>query len=334
MRSFFRSHWKVIVGIVLLILLALVTVNPRAAPHDAPLALRLQAHAAALQAAGLQADAAARRAAAAAYVTDALRLAGYRVTQAPAQDGGAIEASLGNVPAGTRPARTFLIGARIDPARLAAQPDAEADADGGAPARATVDDPAADAAAVLELARLLKHVRPGQGSAIRFAFFLDESAAAAARAGRDPERRQHRQPAPGSGSFIAFVGTLAASRPVRDALAAFQGASAPAGRGLAAPAYVQGVTLADRAAYRDGGAGPALMITDTSFTSYPYRHVRQRDGMDAPCPGGRAPDERHEERPAELPEARPAARRDYDGLARVVAGLARTVTALAAARQG
>lgn len=314
MRSFFRSRWKVILAIVLLIVLALVTVNPRAAPHAPPLPVRLLAHTMALQAAGLQDELPARRQDAADYIAGVLRMEGYRVRQAPALDGGGIEAALENVAPGTRPLRTFVVGARIDPARLRQAADG-GDAD-APPAR----DDAADAASVLELARLLKDLRPSQGTAIRFVFFLDPSAAAVSSQRRPAHPRRGRAAAPmadepGSGSFIAFVGTLASSRQVRDALAVFQGGAQVAGRGLAAPAYLQGVTLSDGASYGHGAtAGPALMITDTAFTSYPYHQAGSGDDTDA----GRTLD----------------ARRDYDGMARVVAGLARTLTALAAGQRG
>jgi len=44
MRHFLRSHWKSIVAIVLLVLLAMVTVNPGAAMPEPPLSMRLRAH--------------------------------------------------------------------------------------------------------------------------------------------------------------------------------------------------------------------------------------------------------------------------------------------------
>jgi hypothetical protein len=298
MRSFFRSRWKVILAIVLLVVLALVTVNPRAAPRVSPhasLPLRLLAHAAALEAAGLHADPTARRLEAADYIAGVLRMEGYRVRRASAFDGGGIEATIGNVAPGAAALRTFMIGARIDPAWFGRGADGDGNGDGGSAIGHGRDD-AADAASVLELARLLKDARPGRGNTIRFVFFL------AARPALAPDE-------PGGGSFIAFAGTPTSAHGVRDALAAFQGAAPGAGRGLAAPAYLQGVTLSD------GGAGPALMITDTQFTSYPYRQVG------APC--ARKPCDRTLD-----------ARRDYDGMARVVAGIARTIAALSAGQRG
>jgi hypothetical protein len=114
---------------------------------------------------------------------------------------------------------------------------------------------------------------------------------------------------PHAGNFIAFVGTLESSRLVQDALSAFQAASSFPAHGLAAPAYVQGVTLSDHSAYKRFGY-PAIMITDTGFMRYPYYKT-----------GGNAA----EDTPDKL---------DYASVARVVEGLARTITALAAGQRG
>jgi hypothetical protein len=48
MRSFLRDHWKAIVAIILLIVLALFTVNPSAAVPEPTLAERLRTHVAAV----------------------------------------------------------------------------------------------------------------------------------------------------------------------------------------------------------------------------------------------------------------------------------------------
>jgi hypothetical protein len=312
MRSFFRSHWKAIVAIVLLVLLALVTVNPGAATLEPPLAVRLRAHVLALQAPGA-ADT--RRADTAAYIAGVLRMAGYRVTPlAPPVGGGHdLEATRADVPAHGRPQRTFVIGARLDPLQLDPLPDA------GGIVPASARDDAGAAAAVLELARLLKDVRPGAGTDIRFVFFLDPRPAlpAVAPARQRQGRIKRPQMQPLGGSFVAYVGTLGSARRVQDALAAFQGGAGPDGQGLAAPAWLQGVTLSGGAAYGQAGAGtPALTVTDTAFDRFPYRQVQ--DEEEAGFGDG-------------------AARRDprdYEGIARVVAGLARTVTALAAGQRG
>lgn len=281
MRTFLRAHWKSIVAIVLLVLLALVTVNPGAAMPDPPLAMRLRAHMTAL--AGNQQDAT--------YIDSVLQAAGYAV-----QDRGGpghehrIEAVLANVAPGAKAARTFIVGARHD---------------GGDPG----------AAAVLELARLLASVRPSSGTEIRFVFFLAPKAVAAlpVDAGDDDVLPPDERP----GSFIAYVGSLASSRQVQDALSAFQSVAAGPAHGLATPAYMQGVTLSDHAARHDPGAGlPALVLTDTSFTRFPYRQAQEA------VPNG-APD-------ADDPPEQVV----FAGMARVVSGLARTLTALAAGQRG
>jgi hypothetical protein len=280
MRHFFRAHWKALVAIVLLVLLALVTVNPGAAMPEPPLAMRLRAHVTAL-ASGPQ-DAA--------YIGNVLQAAGYAV-----QDRGGIgherriEAVLASVAPGEKAARTFILGARDDGA----------------------DDSAPGTAAVLELARLLAGVRPSHGTEIRFVFFLAPKAAASlpVDTGVDDDVPSDERP----GSFIAYVGSLASSREVQDALSAFQSVAAGPAHGLATPAYMQGVTLSDRAGWHRPGAGlPALVLTDTSFTRFPYRQAQNA-----------------------APEAdEPPEQLVYDGIARVVSGLARTLTALAAGQRG
>lgn len=316
MRSFFRSHWKAIVAIILLVLLALVTVNPGAATLEPPLAVRLRAHVLALQSPG---PLDARRADTAAYIGGVLRMAGYRVKRLSPPDGGGhdLEATLSNIPPHGKPERTFVIGARLDPLQLDPLPDGAGDS-----LPVSTRDDAGGGAAVLELARLLKDVRPSPGTAIRFVFFLDPRPAAAASA--PPARRRHGrlagpriQPPDDSGSFVAYVGTLGSARRVQDALAAFQGGADPDDHGLAAPAYMQGVTLSGGAAYGQAGAGaPALTVTDTAFNRFPYRQVQDEE----------------EEGFGDAAARRDP--RDYDGIARVVAGLARTLTALAAGQRG
>jgi hypothetical protein len=171
---------------------------------------------------------------------------------------------------------------------------------------------------VLELARLLAEVRPSRGTEIRFVFFLAPKPGAAPPAGTpldDLTRMLADGPGERPGSFIAYVGSLASSRQVRDALAAFQSLADVPSRGLATPAYMQGVTLSDRAAWHHPGGGlPALVLTDTSFTRFPYRQA------DADANGAAADD--------------PPEKVVFAGMARVVSGLARTLTVLAAGQRG
>jgi len=276
MRHFFRAHWKAIVAIALLVVLALVTVNPGAAMPEPPLAVRLRTHVTAL--AGGPQDAS--------YIDSVLRAAGYAVRdRGGAGDERRIEAVLANVAPGTKAARTFIVGARHD-----------GTADGGP-----------GTAAVLELARLLAGVRPSGGTEIRFVFFLTSKAAP------NPDIDDAAPSGERPGSFIAYVGSLASSRQVQDALSAFQSVAAGPAHGLATPAYMQGVTLSDRASRHHAGAGlPALVLTDTSFTRFPYRQAESA-----------APDT--DEPPEQVV---------FAGMARVVSGLARTLTALAAGQRG
>lgn len=314
MPTFLRAHWKAILAIILLVLLATVSVDPRAMPADPAPAARLRMHVAALAAPAAAAPE--QLADAGNYIEHALQAAGYRVRRnADGSGRRQLEAVLADAgPAPARGARTFIVGAHYYAAPNGAF---------GTQAPADADDNANGAAAVLELARAMKDVRPGPGTEVRFVFFLDPHAppdadvpaadipAADVSAANVPDAALP-DSGIGSGSFVAYVGTLASSRQVQDALAAFQGANLPP-RGLAAPAYMQGVTLADRASWpHSGGAAPALVMADTAFTRFPYRHA---DGADA------------------SPDA-PPDERVYAGMARVVGALARTLTALAAGQQG
>jgi Zn-dependent M28 family amino/carboxypeptidase len=230
-----------------------------------------------------------------------------------------IEVSVANLAPNTKPARIFIIGAHYD----------------SAPGAPGANDNGSGTAAVLELARLLKDMHPSQGTEVKFVFFVNEEppwfmgeqmgsmqhARKLHEEGQKVEaaliletvgyytnaRRSQKQPPglegryPDTGNFIAFVGTLESSRLVQDSLAAFRSVSDFPSHGLAAPAYVQGVTLSDHASYKRFGY-PAIMITDTAFMRYPYYHTA-------------------EDTPDKI---------DYPSTARVVKGLVHTISALAA----
>jgi hypothetical protein len=257
MRTFLRAHWKVLVAIILLVLLALFTVNPGAAVPELSLAARLRSHVAAIvpgepgMATPAKPDDAAR------YIEDVLGAEGYAIRR----QARSIEVSVANAAPDSKPARMFIVGARLN------------------------DNNGSGAAAVLELARLLKDLRPSQGTEVKFVFFVNGE--------------------PDPGNFIAFVGTLESARLVQDALSAFRAVSDLPAHGLAAPAYVQGVTLSERFGH------PAITIADTGFLRYPYYKMNANDSA--------------EDTPDKL---------DYETTARVVQGLARTITALAAGAQG
>ncbi|MGB9110782.1 MAG: hypothetical protein WCC39_19000 [Telluria sp.] len=259
MQTLLRAHWKVHVAIVLLVLLALFAVAPGAAVPAPPLpslASRLHAHAAAIGSGG-----------AARHVRHVLAAEGYAVRR----HGASIEASVANLAPNARPARIFIVGVN-------------GDGDGSG------------TAAVLELARLLKDLRPSLGTEVKFVFFMGKDA-------RD---------APQAGSFIAFAGGVASARLVQDALSAFRAVSRMPARGLAAPAYVEGVTLSSHAGCQ-GGCYPAIAYTDTGFLRYPYYRMTTDDTTET---------------------TGSEATRDVEETARVVQGLARTITALAAGAQG
>jgi Zn-dependent M28 family amino/carboxypeptidase len=333
MRNFFHSHWKVIVALVLLILVAVLTVSPNAtsAASAAPeLAERLRGHVHAIASSEHNTGTPRALERAAVYIETALTRAGYRPTRQEYMAGGQrvrnIEVAVGNVATGKRPDRIFIVGAHYD----------------SVPGAPGANDNGSGTAAVLELARLLKAVRPGAGTELRFVLFVNEEppwligkmrgeemgsmvhAAGMKRQGRNVKaalvletmgshgtpNSQQLPPGlegryPSTGNFIAFVGTLASSNLVREALAAFRAASDFPAEGLAAPAHTTGVTLSDHSSYNRYGY-PALMITDTAFMRYPYYHTAQ-------------------DTPDKL---------DYEGMARVVTGLAKTIAALAGGAQG
>jgi hypothetical protein len=330
MRNFFHSHWKVIVALVLLILVAVLTVSPNStsAASAAPgLAERLRGHVSAIASTEHNTGTPRALERAAVYIETALTRAGYRPTRQEYMAGGQrvrnIEAAVGNVAQGKRPDRIFIVGAHYD----------------SAPGAPGANDNGSGTAAVLELARLLKTMRPSAGTEVRFVLFVNEEppwfmgeemgsmvhAAEMKRQGQnvkaalvletmgyytDAPNSQQLPPGlegryPSTGNFIAFVGTLESSNLVREALAAFRAASDFPAEGLAAPAHTTGVTLSDHSSYNRHGY-PALMITDTAFMRYPYYHTAQ-------------------DTPDKL---------DYESMARVVTGLAKTIAALAGGAQG
>lgn len=160
---------------------------------------------------------------------------------------------------------------------------------------------AAGAAAVLELARAAKTLSPAYGAEIRFVFFFDDDRPVG------PERRPDAGRRDG-GNFMAFIGTRASSSQVRQALAALRSDPMLARQGLAAPAHVMGLTLSGHGS--GPGDGPALVITETGFLRFPYFRTE--------TPPGQAPVQAQDHN-------------DYDGMARIVGGLARTLEALAGA---
>lgn len=275
MRNFFNSHWKVILAILLAIVLAMFTMDTSSSVP--PLAARLQAHTQALTSVSPGASNDTRHGALR-HVETSLRRYGYspRVRQGgdTAHPGRSIEVTVSMLAPGERPSRTFIVGAHLG-----------RDAAAGS----------AGAAAVLELARAAKALRPAYGTEIRFVFFGNDEPSASAERRAIAGRRD-------GGNFMAFIGTRESSAQVRQALAALRSDPMLARGGLAAPAHVMGLTLSGHGSGpRDG---PALVITDAGFLRFPYFH--------AETPPGQAQD-----------------RNDYEGMARIVGGLSRTLAALA-----
>jgi hypothetical protein len=235
----------------------LATVSMGAAPAPALLVSRLTLHTSMLGSAAGGRVGPGQAVDAARYIETALARLGYEVTrQSRTQQGSRmqqIEVTLPNPAPAHVPPRVLIIGANYSP---------------------LASDPGSGVSAVIELARLLRHVKRPDGTEIRFVFFV----------------RGIEEPGPPAGNFIAFSGTRAASDRVRKALASFHAVSSFPEEGLAAQAYVEGVTVSGK-----------LMITDVEFLRYPYSHAGQGAGQP-----------------------------DYDNMARVVDALARLVRKIAA----
>jgi hypothetical protein len=105
---------------------------------------------------------------------------------------------------------------------------------------------------------------------------------------------------PDRGDFIAFVGDLGARSLVRRSIEAFRKHAKFPSEGVAAPAFIPGVTWSDHWSFRRHGY-PAMMITDTAFNRYPHYHL-----------------------PSDTPD-----KLDYERMARVTLGLASMLNELA-----
>lgn len=105
---------------------------------------------------------------------------------------------------------------------------------------------------------------------------------------------------PDRADFIAFVGDLGARGLVRGSIGAFRKSAEFPSEGVAAPAFIPGVTWSDHWSFRRHGY-PAIMITDTAFYRYPHYHL-----------------------PNDTPD-----KLDYERMARVTLGLAAMLNELA-----
>lgn len=105
---------------------------------------------------------------------------------------------------------------------------------------------------------------------------------------------------PDRADYIAFVGDLGARSLVRKSIRHFRKSAAFPSEGVAAPAFVPGVTRSDHWSFRDLGF-PAIMVTDTAYNRNPHYH-----------------------RASDTPETL-----DYERMARVTLGLAAMLRDLA-----
>jgi Zn-dependent M28 family amino/carboxypeptidase len=255
--------------------------------------------------------------AAALYIENALAGFGYTASaQRFTTNGVAVRNIEVEVAGGTRAGEIVIVGAHYDSVQGAT----------GA------NDNGSGVAAVLELARLARDLKPAR--TLRFVLFVDEeppffkSGEMGSRkyARRAKERGENvtamfsletigyysdeagsqRYPAPvglfypSTGNFIAFVSNLASRGLLHDVVASFRRHVQFPSEGLAAPAFIPGVDWSDHWSFWDEGY-PALMVTDTAPYRYPYYHLA-----------------------ADTPD-----KVDFDRLARVVSGLRATLSDLA-----
>jgi Zn-dependent M28 family amino/carboxypeptidase len=197
------------------------------------------------------------------------------------------------------------------------------------------NDNATGAAAILELARLLRHERPRR--TLRLVLFVNEEppyylgdAMGSRRYAKRCRARGERVAAmlsletigcytdepgsqaypfpfgllyPSTGNFIGFVGNLGSWALVRRCVRSFRRHTAFPSEWLAAPGWTPGVGWSDHSSFWEQGY-PAVMVTDTALFRYGPYHTS-------------------EDTPEKI---------RYDRMARVVAGLARVVMDLAGAR--
>jgi len=77
---------------------------------------------------------------------------------------------------------------------------------------------------------------------------------------------------PSTANFIAFVGNVASYPLVKRAVSAFRRNAEFPSEGIAAPAWLPGVSASDHTSFWQQGY-PALMVTDTASYRYPYYHT-------------------------------------------------------------
>ena len=251
------------------------------------------------------------------YIESTLASLGYTVSrQEFSADGQAVR----NIDVTIEPARgnsdpeVIVVGAHYD----------------SAPGSPGANDNASGAAAVIELARLLRDLNGSAGKRIRLALFVNEEppyfqteAMGSLHYARALAQRNERvvamysletigfySSAPGSqvypapfgllfpdrGDFVAFVGLLGSRALVRETMRSFRAHTAFPTIGGVAPGFVPGIGWSDHWAFAEHGF-PAVMITDTAPFRYPHYH-----------------------RPSDTPD-----KVDAESLARVVKGIERVI---------
>jgi Zn-dependent M28 family amino/carboxypeptidase len=252
--------------------------------------------------------------AAAAYIQQTLRNLGYTTSELTYQAGGFTYRNIeAEIHGSTED--VVIVGAHYDTA-------------GPYPG---ANDNGSGVAAVLELARLLKGVKPKR--TLRFVlfpneeppFFMGPQMGSFVYAKRCRERREkiagmlsletigyysdeagsqsYPFPAgtyPGTANFIGFVGNVGSRSLLRECMRVFRETTRFPSEGIAAPADIPGVGWSDHWSFWQHGY-QGVMVTDTAPYRYPYYHTAQ-------------------DTPDKL---------DYDKTARVVRGIERVVRALA-----
>lgn len=254
---------------------------------------------------------------AACHIASTLEGLGYTVSRQDVTAYGAPAINLAvELRGGRRPEKIVVVGAHYDTVH-------------GSPG---ANDNGSGVAALLELARLLRHQQAGR--TVRLVAFANEEPpfyfttdmgshryAARCKAHGEkivamlaletmgcysdaPGSQRYPWPLglcyPSRANFIAMVGNLASRDLVRRVTGSFRQHTRFPAEGLAAPGFMHGVGWSDHWSFWEQGY-PALMVTDTAFFRSPFYHT-----------------------PQDTPE-----KLDYARLARVVAGLGQVVLDLA-----
>ena len=266
---------------------------PQATAEEIELAGRLKQHVTAIASEPHNIEHYANLEQAAQYIERMLAAAGYRAVPQVYEVGGAevrnLEATIEPLESGQH-VRTVVVGAHYD--SIADSPGA--------------NDNGSGVAAVLELARLLRDLRPAH-TRLRLVLFVNEEPPyfhtgdmgsyryAQALAERNepvaamiafdtigcfsdaPGTQQYPPPfgavLPNRGNFIAFVGMLGSRPLVQEVIASFRRHTSFPSIGGVAPGFIPGIDWSDHWSFAQAGF-QAMMITDTAIFRYPHYHRR------------------------------------------------------------